>query len=94
MGAAELAWKIAEGGEGKDFAPSLLYTSCVLLYAVVVNVRTDQSVKDSQDVASVFHHTSEDIAQFRLALRFFVPLCKDQCRHFDVPSEFFRGMAT
>lgn len=65
-----------------------------LLYAVVVNVRTDQGIKDCQNVSSVFHHPREDIAQFRFAFRLAVPLCQNHGRDFDVSAELFRGMAS
>src|SRR6476646_3412253 len=64
-----------------------------LLYAVVLNVRADQSIEDCQDVSAVFHHTREDIAQFRLAFRLAVPFGQNHRRHFNISTELFRGMA-
>jgi hypothetical protein len=64
-----------------------------LLYAVVLNVRADQSIENCQDVSAVFHHTREDIAQFRLAFRLAVPFGQNHRRHFNISTELFRGMA-
>src|SRR5580692_9208088 len=61
---------------------------------MVVNVRTNQSIENRQDVPAVFHHACEDIAQLRLTLGFFVPFSENQCGDFDVLAQFFRGMAT
>jgi hypothetical protein len=32
-----------------------------LLHAVIVNIRTNQSIENRQDVPAVFHHASEDV---------------------------------
>src|SRR5208282_5908458 len=64
-----------------------------LLHAVVVNVGANQRIEDRQDVPAVLQHAREDVAQLRLAFRFFVPFGENQSRHFDVLTELFRGMA-
>src|ERR1700719_3790167 len=44
-------------------------------------------------MASVFHHTEENIAQFGLTLGVAMPLCQHRWRHLDVAPQLFCGMA-
>jgi hypothetical protein len=55
-----------------------------LLDALLLAVPTHERVKDSEDVAAVFDHAGEDVAQLRLALCFAMPLGEDRGRDFDV----------
>ncbi|HET8825363.1 MAG TPA: hypothetical protein VFM77_09550, partial [Terriglobales bacterium] len=68
-------------------------TGGVLLHAVILHVRTDQSIEYSKDVAAVFHHAAEYVTQFRFAFRLAVPFRENHGRHFDIPAQFLGGMA-
>jgi len=64
------------------------------LNALLLAVPANQGIKNSQDVAPVFHHSRKDVAQTRFALGFAVPLGKDRGRNFNIATELFRGMPT
>lgn len=60
---------------------------------MILYVRADQGVKDRQNVSAVLHHAHEDVAQFRFALRFAMPLRQNQRGNLDVPPQLLSGMA-
>ena len=64
-----------------------------LLNALLLGVPADQGVEDSQNVAAVFDHAVEDVAEFRVALGVAVPLEQDGLGHLDVAAELLGRMA-
>jgi hypothetical protein len=63
------------------------------LDALLLAVPADQRVKDSENVAAVFHHAGKNVAQLRLAFGFTMPLGEDRRWHFDIAAQLFGGMA-
>lgn len=68
-------------------------TGGFLLHAVILHVRTHQSIEYGKDVAAVFHHAAEYVTQFRFAFGLAVPFRENHGRHFDIPAQFLGGMA-
>src|SRR5258707_6614458 len=64
-----------------------------LLNALLLPIRADQRIKDSEDMTAVFNHAGKNVAQPRLAFRFAMPFSKHRGRHFDVAAELLGGMA-
>jgi len=62
------------------------------LHALLLTVPTYKRIEDSEDMAPVFHHAEENVAQTWLALGFAVPLGKNRGRNFNIAPELFRGM--
>src|ERR1700740_1981010 len=71
---------------------SLYDSSSDLLHALLLAVPTNQRIEDSEDVAAVFDHARENVAQARLAFRFAMPLGQHRRRHFDVPAQLLGRM--
>jgi hypothetical protein len=63
-----------------------------LLNALLLGVPPDQGVENGQDMAAVFDHAVEDVAEFGVALGVAVPLDHDGLRHFDVAAKLFGRM--
>ena len=64
-----------------------------LLHALGSRFGVDQSLEDGEDVASVFDHARENVAQRGFALRLAVPFEQHRLRNFDVPAKLFGGVA-
>ena len=62
--------------------------------ALLLAVPADERVKDGEDVAAVFDHTRENVAQLRLAFCLAMPLGEDRRRDFDVAPQLLDRMAT
>ena len=65
-----------------------------LLDALFLCVPAYERVEDGEDMAAVFDHAVEDVAEFRVAFGVAVPLQQYRRGHFDIAAELFRGMAT
>ena len=63
-----------------------------LLNALLLGVPPDQGIEDREDVAAVFDHAVENVAEFRIALGIAVPLDHDGLRHFDIAAKLLRRM--
>ena len=59
---------------------------------MVLDLGADERVKDGEDMAAVFEHARENVAQLGFTLGFAVPLGKNRGGNLDVLAEFFRGM--
>jgi hypothetical protein len=64
-----------------------------LLNALFLGIPPDQGIEDCQDVAPVFDHAVEDVAEFGIALGVTVPLQQDGLGYLDVAAELFGRMA-
>ncbi len=64
-----------------------------LLNALFLGVPPDQGIEDREDVAPVFDHAVENVAEFGVALGVAVPLEQDGLRDLDVAAELFGRMA-
>jgi len=65
----------------------------LLLHALRAGLGVDQSFKNGQNVAAVFHQAGKDVAQSRLALRFAMPFQEHFLRNFNVAAKLFRGVS-
>jgi hypothetical protein len=63
------------------------------LNALLLAVPADERIEDREDVAAVFNHARENVAEFRLALGFAMPLGEDRGRHFNISAQLLGGMA-
>jgi len=71
-------------------------TYCVgpyLLNALFLGVPPYQGIEDCQDVAAIFDHAVEDVAEFGVALGVTVPLDHDGLGHFDVAAKLLGRMS-
>ena len=66
----------------------------ILLDALGAGLGVDQSLKNSEDVATIFNQPREYVAKSRLALCLAMPFQQHLLRHFDVATKLFRGMPT
>jgi hypothetical protein len=64
-----------------------------LLDALFLGVPANQGVEYGQDVAAVFDHAVEDVAEFGVALGVAVPLQEYRGGHLDIAAELLWGMA-
>jgi hypothetical protein len=64
-----------------------------LLHASDAGIKSDQGIKNSENVTAVFHHAFEDFAQAWFALSLPVPASQHGSRHFDIAAELLGGMA-
>ena len=64
-----------------------------LLHALGAGLDVDQSFEDGEDVAAVFGHAGEDIAQGGFALGLTMPFEQHRLRNFNIAAEFFGGVA-
>jgi hypothetical protein len=65
-----------------------------LLHASDAGIEANQRIENREDVAAVFHHAREDVAQAWFALSLPVPASQDVSRHFDIPAKFLGGVPT
>ena len=63
-----------------------------LLHALGARFGVDQSLEEGEDVAAVFDHARENVAQRGFALRLAVPFEQHRLRNFDVPAKLFGGV--
>jgi hypothetical protein len=65
-----------------------------LLRTAVLTVGIHEQIKEGQNVAAVFNHAAEDVAEGGLAFRFAVPLCENGWGHLDIAAQLLGGMAS
>lgn len=56
-------------------------------------VRTDQQVKDSQDMPAVFHHAGKNVSKLGFAFGVLVPFGQNRRGNFNVAAQLFRGVS-
>src|ERR1700756_5442560 len=56
-------------------------------------VPTDERIENREDVAAIFDHAGENVAQFGFTLRIAMPLGQHRGRHFNIAAELLSGMS-
>ena len=64
-----------------------------LLDALLLSVPADEGVEDGQDVAAVFDHAIENVAQLGIAFGIAVPLQEHRRRNFNIAAKLLWRMA-
>jgi len=65
-----------------------------LLHGASVGIMADERLKDSEDMAPVFHNAFEEAAQLGHAFGFALPLGQNSGRNFDVAAQGLSWVAT